>query len=85
MNTREYLREARLQRARQLLGEGAGNVTEVAYAVGFESLSSFARAFRQRFDCSPSEWGVRGRAGRVPHGDATPASMPAPNTKDLTS
>ena len=43
------------QRALELLQAGAGNVTEVAYAVGFESLSSFARAFRQRHGQAPSE------------------------------
>lgn len=51
----EYLREARLRRAHELLTSGAGNVTEVAYAVGFESLSSFARAFRAMHGCAPSE------------------------------
>lgn len=50
----ELIREARLRRAHALLGSGAGNVTEVAYAVGFESLSSFARAFRNRYGCAPS-------------------------------
>ncbi|MCB1610074.1 MAG: response regulator, partial [Xanthomonadales bacterium] len=51
----EYLREQRLQRAHQLLASRAGPVTEVAYAVGFESLSSFTRAFRSRYGYPPSE------------------------------
>lgn len=55
MSPSELLREARLQRAQALLLQQAGNVTEVAYAVGFESLSSFARAFRQRFEQAPSD------------------------------
>lgn len=50
----DLLRERRLLRARELLREGAGSVTEVAFAVGFENLSSFARAFRTRFACTPS-------------------------------
>lgn len=53
-NAREHLREARLLRSHELLASRAGNVTEVAYAVGFESLSSFARAFRRRFGLAPS-------------------------------
>jgi signal transduction histidine kinase/DNA-binding response OmpR family regulator len=53
-NARDYLREARMKHAFELLGSQAGNVTEVAYAVGFESLSGFSRAFRQRFGVSPS-------------------------------
>lgn len=55
MSPSELLREARLRRAQALLLQQAGNVTEVAYAVGFESLSSFARAFRQRYEQAPSE------------------------------
>ncbi len=57
-SARDYLREARLKHAFDLLSSGAGNVTEVAYAAGFESLSSFSRAFRQRFGVSPSAAGV---------------------------
>lgn len=55
MSPSEYLREARLQRAHALIEAQAGNVSEVAYAVGFESLSSFSRAFRQRHGCAPSD------------------------------
>lgn len=51
----DYLRERRLHRAHELLTAGAGNVSEIAYAVGFDSLSSFSRAFRTRFSCTPSE------------------------------
>jgi YesN/AraC family two-component response regulator len=50
----DYLRELRLQRAQQLLEQAVGNVSEVAYAVGFESLSSFTRAFKQRYGLAPS-------------------------------
>jgi signal transduction histidine kinase/DNA-binding response OmpR family regulator len=55
MSPSEYLREARLLRAHALLEAQAGNISEVAYAVGFESLSSFSRAFKQRYGCAPSE------------------------------
>ncbi len=57
-SARDYLREARLKHAFELLSSQAGNVTEVAYAAGFESLSSFSRAFRQRFGVSPSAAGT---------------------------
>ncbi len=56
-SAREYLRDARLKRAQELLAAGAGNVTEIAYAVGYENLSSFARAFRLRFGSAPSTVG----------------------------
>ena len=60
MNPSEYLRERRLARGRELLLQGAGSVSEVAYAVGFESLASFTRAFKTRYGEPPSA--LRGTA-----------------------
>lgn len=50
----DLLREHRLLRARQLLASGAGNVSEVGYAVGYTSLSAFSRAYRERFGHAPT-------------------------------
>jgi AraC-like DNA-binding protein len=44
MSQSEYLRDIRLERAHALLERRAGNVSEIAYAVGFDSLWSGARA-----------------------------------------
>ena len=52
----EYLREKRLQTAARLLRESAGNVAEVAEAVGFASVSHFSRRFRERFDLTPATY-----------------------------
>ncbi len=50
------LRELRLDEAARLLREGAGTVSEVAYAVGFQSISYFSRRFKERFGTSPSQY-----------------------------
>lgn len=50
----ELLRAVRLERGRELLLEGAGSVSEVAYAVGFTSLGGFSRAYRARYGEPPS-------------------------------
>ncbi len=39
-----------------MLGRGDGNVTEVAYSVGYRSLSQFAKAFREHFGMVPSDF-----------------------------
>jgi signal transduction histidine kinase/CheY-like chemotaxis protein/AraC-like DNA-binding protein/ligand-binding sensor domain-containing protein len=56
----DYLRDTRLEHGRRLLEQAAGNVSEIAYACGFESLSSFTRAFKARHGLPPSH--VRPRA-----------------------
>ena len=46
--------EVRMERAKALLRDGEGTVTQVAYAVGFDQLSSFSRAFRDYAGHPPS-------------------------------
>lgn len=52
----EFIRTLRLEHARRLLSDGAGTVSEVAYAVGFKSLSHFTRRFREHFGEVPSSF-----------------------------
>ena len=54
--TGEFIRTLRLKRAAQLLKQDYGNVTQVAYEVGFQSLSYFAKAFRKQYGQSPSHY-----------------------------
>lgn len=50
-----YLRTLRLCKAKQLLAQGRFNVTETAMAVGYSSLSSFARAFCTQYGMPPNQ------------------------------
>jgi AraC-like DNA-binding protein len=50
-----FIRGVRVECAAALLRQRAGSVTEIGYSVGFESLSYFHRAFRERFGTSPGE------------------------------
>jgi YesN/AraC family two-component response regulator len=49
----EYLNRYRIHRARALLAEGKGNVTDVAFSVGFQNVSYFCQVFRQVVGVSP--------------------------------
>ncbi|GGD70794.1 hypothetical protein GCM10011514_38630 [Emticicia aquatilis] len=52
----EFVRKYRLQRAAELLTKRAGTVSEIAYQVGFESLSYFTKVFQEEFGMNPSDF-----------------------------
>ena len=54
-----FIRNYRLHRAADLLKQDAGNITEVAYQVGFNSQTYFSSSFQELFGCSPSEYKQR--------------------------
>lgn len=55
----DYLRRRRLEAGASRLGiEPETPVLEVALSVGFGSGEAFARAFKSRFGCTPSEWRI---------------------------
>jgi DNA-binding response OmpR family regulator/two-component sensor histidine kinase len=54
--TVEFIRDYRLQRASEMLEQGEGSVSDVAFAVGMESLSYFTKTFQEKFGHLPSEY-----------------------------
>jgi AraC-like DNA-binding protein len=51
-----YLTLWRLQTAKLQLRETAKAVSQLAYAVGYESEEAFSRAFKREFGLSPARW-----------------------------
>ena len=52
----EFIQTMRLKRAANLLKMRGGNVAEIAYSVGFDNPSYFAKCFRVLYGKSPSEY-----------------------------
>lgn len=52
----EMIRNFRLIRAKELLEQDKASVSEIAYEVGFSSLSYFSKEFKKKWGATPSEW-----------------------------
>jgi transcriptional regulator GlxA family with amidase domain len=52
----DFLRTIRLNRGAELLKEKTGNISEIAYDVGFDSPAYFSNCFRRQFGINPSEY-----------------------------
>ncbi len=52
----EFIRDIRLQRAADLLGQNGISVSEVAYSCGFNSTSYFTQCFKEKYGKSPSQY-----------------------------
>jgi AraC-type DNA-binding domain-containing proteins len=55
-NFHQYLNEFRIKKAEVLMLDPNYTVSEVSYAVGFSSISTFDRVFRQMKGCSPKDF-----------------------------
>ncbi|WP_333473006.1 helix-turn-helix transcriptional regulator [Cyclonatronum proteinivorum] len=54
-NAQDIMKRVRLEEAKKLLETGEPSITQVAYAVGYNSLSYFSRAFKEYYGCKPSD------------------------------
>ena len=52
----DFLRKARLQKARKVLLEEDTAINEISIEVGFQSVSHFRKSFKEEFGKTPGEW-----------------------------
>jgi YesN/AraC family two-component response regulator len=68
VNFVDYVARERFENASRLLGDAGVRVSEIAFAVGFQSLSQFNRVFKKLSGKSPTEF----RASLLKHPRARP-------------
>ncbi|HYG36983.1 MAG TPA: response regulator [Cytophagales bacterium] len=56
MSTTEFVRSVRLKRAAEMIEKGQDNVSQIAYQVGFSSLSYFTKSFKEQYGTPPSAY-----------------------------
>lgn len=61
----EFLTRLRIDEAKRLLAAGERSVTDVCFAVGYESLGSFSLRFKELTGCTPSEYRRRAHCWTV--------------------
>ena len=52
----EFVRDMRLQRAKQYLDAGEKSISVIAYTVGFNNAKYFSTCFKERYNISPTEY-----------------------------
>jgi AraC-like DNA-binding protein len=55
-SVKEFIRIIRLKKAAELILMKENNITEIAYAVGFNSLSYFTTSFTEYFGMNPTKY-----------------------------
>jgi two-component system response regulator YesN len=63
----EYVTQARLNRAKELLKKTNMKIQDIAGAVGFESAAYFSRFFKKETNVSPNEYRESVHSVRAPH------------------
>ena len=73
INFVEYIAYTRFQKACKLLRDGGLRISEIAFAVGFQSLSQFNRVFKKFSGKSPTQYRAAavfaGRSGKIVRGE----------------
>lgn len=52
----DFINTVRLKKSKELMTNGSYNISEVAYAVGYNDPKYFSRLFKKHFELSPSEY-----------------------------
>lgn len=66
LSASQFMRQIRLEKAMEILGQTSLTVSEVSFKVGFGSTSYFIKCFREYYGYPPGEVGKRGEGDKNP-------------------
>lgn len=66
LSARDFIRSVRMKQAAYILTTKKLNVSEVAYAVGYDNLSHFSTSFKSYFGISPTEYVKNNQVDKAP-------------------
>ncbi|WP_421874776.1 helix-turn-helix domain-containing protein [Marinoscillum sp.] len=66
LSASQFIRQVRLQKSMEILGQTSLTVSEVSFKVGFGSTSYFIKCFREYYGYPPGEVGKRGEVDKNP-------------------
>jgi AraC-like DNA-binding protein len=55
-STNDFIRAIRMKHAKQLIEQRELQITEIAYAVGYNALKTFTENYKQEYGITPSEY-----------------------------
>ena len=58
---RQWIREKRLEKSYQLLAEDGATVTDTVFAVGYQHVSNFIKAFKKKYHLTPKQYVLQQR------------------------
>lgn len=70
MSPKAYLQKLQMEKAKQLLVQNKTTITEIALTLGYPSLYSFSRSFRNYYGCYPNEYREDPKDPKIPNGRA---------------
>ncbi len=56
MSFSDYLKNIRLEKAKELLVKSDLNLSEISQAIGYSDISYFSRIFKKEFQMTPSKY-----------------------------
>lgn len=61
----KYVKRLRLEKAAQYLKYSDISISDIAFEIGFEDRAAFSKAFKKKYDCSPSTFREKNESVRI--------------------